>query len=130
MIKNQRATKQKAKILELLKSVDHHPTADWLYQEARKAIPGLSLGTVYRNLNQLKENGEIQEMNLNNSQTRFDHIPENHYHFHCTNCGLISDMPMVIIKSIDKKARAFSKKNITGHRLDFFGECQDCVTVD
>ena len=129
MAKMQRLTRQKAAILEILRSVDSHPTAEWIYQEARKKIPGLSMGTVFRNLNQLRENGEIIELNYGSSQSRFDGRHENHYHFCCTNCGKIIDLPMPLIKSIEHKAKAAGDFMITGHRLEFYGLCAECLSV-
>ena len=64
MKKTQRMTKQKRVILDVLRSGQYASYAEWIYQEARKEIPGLSLGTVYRNLNLLRDNGEIQGAEL------------------------------------------------------------------
>ena len=82
----QRMTRQKKIILDILRSVKTHPTAEWIYQEARQQIPGLSLGTVYRNLNLLRDNGEIMELNYGSSQSHFDGTAANHYHFQCREC--------------------------------------------
>ena len=128
--KNQRMTKQKATIREILRSVENHPTAEWIYQEARKRIPGISLGTVYRNLNQLRDNGEILELNYGSTQSRFDGRNDNHYHFCCTYCGNVYDLPMPTIKSVETKAKAASGFLITGHRLEYYGLCKECQAID
>jgi Fur family ferric uptake transcriptional regulator/Fur family peroxide stress response transcriptional regulator len=130
MAKSQRLTKQKATILEILRSVESHPTAEWIYQEARKRIPGLSLGTVYRNLNQLKENKEILELNYGSTQSRFDGKHDNHYHFCCSCCGRVFDVHMPVIRSIETKAKAASDFLITGHRLEFYGLCSECRVLE
>ena len=130
MIKNQRMTKQKMAILEILRKADCHPTAEWLYQEARKVIPGISLGTVYRNLNQLRDNGEIAELNFGGSQSRFDGRQDKHYHFCCTNCGHVFDLPMPPFKSIESRARTSGDYRITGHRLEYYGLCHTCLEVE
>ena len=127
MVKSQRVTKQKTAILEILRSVDTHPTAEWLYQEARKQIPGISLGTVYRNLNQLRDNGEISELCYGSSQSHFDGRHDNHYHFCCTSCGRFYDIHMPMIKSVETKAKAASGFTVTGHRLEFYGVCKECM---
>ena len=126
MTKNQRMTKQKTAILEILRMADCHPTAEWLYQEARKKIPGISLGTVYRNLNQLRDNGEISELIYGSSQSRFDARQDMHYHFCCTRCGIVFDMQMPVIKSIESRARACCDYVITNHRLEYYGLCPVC----
>ena len=44
---------------------DHtHPTAEVIYSHVRRIIPDISLGTVYRNLNVLVENGYIRKLNI------------------------------------------------------------------
>ena len=130
MGKSQRVTKQKTAILEILRSVDSHPTAEWLHQEARKRVPGISLGTVYRNLNQLRDNGEIKELSYGSNQSRFDGRSENHYHFTCLHCGNVFDLCIPPIKSIETRARAAEGFKITGHRLEYVGLCQACQQID
>ncbi|HHT62823.1 MAG TPA: transcriptional repressor, partial [Clostridia bacterium] len=55
-------TKQRKTILEILRNTTCHPTADWIYEQARKVIPEISLGTIYRNLQILTQEEEIQEL--------------------------------------------------------------------
>ena len=64
-----------ALILKILRDTKSHPTADWIYNEVRKEIPDISLGTVYRNLRLLKEM-EIQELQWGSTYSRFDGNPE------------------------------------------------------
>ena len=59
ILKKYRKSKQRQKILEILKSTEMHPTATWIYDQLKKEYPSLSLGNVYRNLNILVEQGSI-----------------------------------------------------------------------
>ncbi len=86
-----RNTYQRQVILEILKSTNIHPTADWIYEKAREIIPNISLGTVYRNLKILKEEGLIIEL-TDGKQSRFDGRIDNHFHFKCEKCGSIYDI--------------------------------------
>ncbi len=86
-----RNTKQRAIIYDILTSTDIHPTADWIYEKAKKFIPNISLGTVYRNLNILKEEGKIIEIQ-DSKQSRFDAKTQPHYHFKCEKCGGLYDI--------------------------------------
>jgi Fe2+ or Zn2+ uptake regulation protein len=129
MMKAQRLTKQKATILEILRSVESHPTAEWLYQEARKKIPGLSLGTVYRNLNQLRDNGEIMELDFGSNQSRYDGNAKNHYHFSCIECGKVYDMHISLIKAIEQRAKEEKRFMVSGYRLEYYGLCPSCQTT-
>ncbi|MBI3600601.1 MAG: transcriptional repressor, partial [Nitrospinae bacterium] len=77
---------QREVILNILRSTKSHPTADWVYEQARRLIPGISLGTVYRNLKILKEDGTISELSFANTFCRYDGNAEPHYHFTCEKC--------------------------------------------
>lgn len=119
-------TKQKKIILEILRSTKNHPTADWIYEQAKHLIPDLSLGTVYRNLNQLKENGEILELNYGSSYSRFDGNPLNHYHFHCLECGRVYDLNIPLHINTEEFKSDLDGHEITSHRLEFYGTCREC----
>ena len=56
--------KQREVILSVLRGTDTHPTADWVYQEVRKELPNISLGTIYRNLRILVESGQALELSF------------------------------------------------------------------
>jgi Fur family ferric uptake transcriptional regulator len=65
-------TRQRKVILEELRNVDTHPSADEIYEMVRKRLPHISLGTVYRNLEILSETGAIQKLELGCAQKKFD----------------------------------------------------------
>ena len=87
-----RKTKQRDLILKTLRNTDTHPTADWIYEQVKKEMPNISLGTVYRNLGILKDLGEIIELNYGSKYSRYDGNAENHYHFVCTECEKVTDI--------------------------------------
>lgn len=126
MIKKMRMTKQKRVILEVLKSTTSHPTAEWVYEQAKKQIPDISLGTVYRNLNVLRDMGEIRELNYGSSQSRFDGRQLNHYHFVCNNCYKIYDIDILVKKEMDQLVAKETGHNVQHHRLEFYGICKKC----
>lgn len=121
-----RMTKQKRVILDILRSTDTHPTADWIYTRARKVLPDISLGTVYRNLGVLKEAGEIMELNYGSTYSRFDGKPENHYHYVCLRCGSVIDLPLPVREELEKEAEGCGAGRVLYHRLEFYGVCRNC----
>jgi len=121
-----RMTPQRQAILEELRSVTSHPTADELYEMIRKRLPRISLGTVYRNLEILSESGLVQKLELGGSQKRFDGNVKNHYHVRCIRCGRVDDMPMAPLSSLEKTAREITDYEIVGHRAEFIGICPRC----
>lgn len=121
-----RKSKQRDVILEVLKRTRSHPTADWIYQEVRKSLPKISLGTVYRNLKLLKERGEILELHYGDGQSRFDGTPENHYHFNCQVCGRVYDVEEPLKKDMEKDLAKKLGFIVTHHRVEFYGFCTEC----
>ena len=103
-----------------------HPTADELYERARRRLPRISLGTVYRNLAVLSECGMIQKLELGGAQKRFDGNVDNHYHTRCIRCGRIEDVPMENLTPIENNLRGMSDYEIIGTRLEFIGICPRC----
>jgi Fur family transcriptional regulator, peroxide stress response regulator len=119
-------TKQRDLILSILKGTRSHPPADWIYEEARKSIPKISKGTVYRNLIILLELGEISELNISGTVSRFEARLPSHYHFRCEKCGKIVDVNMPIEKNLNIDASKATGFKVTDHQLEFRGCCKEC----
>lgn len=85
-------SKQRSLILDILKNTKVHPTADWVYQEAKKKMPSIGIATVYRNLNALVELGECRRLTGGDGQDRFDGLTSRHYHMKCKKCGSLMDL--------------------------------------
>ena len=121
-----RQSKQRNRILELLQSTDSHPTADWLYQQLKDEFPNLSLGTVYRNLAILIEQGQVKKIHFGSTFDRFEANKRPHYHLICEACGKIIDFEMPLYNDLNKKAAKLTSFTILHHKIEFFGLCEDC----
>jgi len=119
-------THQRRVILDELKKVTSHPTADKVYEMVRQQLPRISLGTVYRNLEVLSKCGMIQKLELGGNQRRFDGNTKNHYHVRCIRCGRVDDVPVEPVTMFEDALRKVSDYEITGHRLEFVGLCPQC----
>ena len=118
-----RKSKQRDAIITELKSRYDHPTAMELYLAVREQIPNLSLGTLYRNLSQLEECGEIIKI-PDGAQDRFDGNPAPHAHFKCNGCGKVYD-----INTANDYIKNYNDENISqiyGYSLILFGKCKSC----
>jgi len=121
-----RKSKQREYILEYLKSTDSHPTAQMIYDGIRAKFPRLSLGTVYRNLNILVEQGKINRLQYGSTFDRYDADIYEHYHFICEQCGKVYDMLLEPKDDLEKLAEGKSGHKVNGHKIDFFGICEKC----
>jgi Fur family peroxide stress response transcriptional regulator len=120
-----RQTRQRRLVYDAVAATDTHPTAEWVYNQVRRAMPRVSLGTVYRNLQLLVADGKLKAWSRGRT-TRYDADVAPHDHFVCRDCGLLLDIeraPEAI--SSEKRLRA------RGHRIDnrileFIGVCRTC----
>jgi Fur family ferric uptake transcriptional regulator len=103
-----------------------HPTAAELYAAVRRRLPKVSLGTIYRNLDVLHEDGMIRKMEFAGAETRFDGKLEQHYHVRCTECDRVEDIHAMDLVVEPAQPRELGGFRVTGHRLEFFGICPGC----
>lgn len=85
-------SKQRKLVLQILRNSEGHLTAHEIYEEARKTMPNISLGTVYRNLAALTGCGEIATVEIPGGASYFDKTATEHDHLICTCCGRIKDL--------------------------------------
>lgn len=131
---SRRNTAQRTALLELLRSTKTHPTAAWLHERLREEHKGISLGTVYRNLALLVENGLAIALPTDSGVDRFDAETGEHYHVECERCGRVDDVPAErqgrerAIR--DDRAERATGYRITGHRLFYLGICPNCLAQE
>ena len=118
-------SRQKEAIYKIVASTMEHPTADWIYQKVRARMPHISLGTVYRNLNSLCQEGRLLEISTQKGPSRYDANVSRHAHLRCVQCDRLED---VWEKNFDTQ---YSRRTIHGfrvldYRLEMLGLCPDC----
>lgn len=87
-------TRQRKLILEIVASSRSHPTAQEIFAAARREMPAISLGTVYRNLGMLVESGVLMRISRGTTLPDcFDYPREPHWHLICDLCGRVRDIP-------------------------------------
>lgn len=123
-----RNTRQRAVVYNVLRHTRSHPDAEWIYKEARKIIPNLSLGTIYRNLKILKEQRKIIEVKSEYSQSaRFCTFLAPHSHFHCERCDSITDVQGMNEREIFPKSVMDEFGELKTVQIVFHGTCKDCL---
>ena len=122
-MKSQRFSQQRERIYEAVRTSMEHPSAQMVYDALRPEMPRLSLGTVYRNLHQMAQEGRLRE--LEGPVARFDAVLPSHTHIRCVRCGQVADLELPYDPALDREATG-DGWIITGHELVFNGICPAC----
>ncbi|MGN0707159.1 MAG: transcriptional repressor [Faecalibacterium sp.] len=119
-----RYSKQRELVRRKVEARCDHPTAEEIYDEAILECPGLSLGTVYRNLNGLCEAGRVRRVSIPGCPDRFDRTLAWHSHMYCTSCGSVTDVD-VDEQGLLQLLRD-QKGKIDSWEMVLFGTCESC----
>ena len=120
-----RITPQRIAIVDYLLKTEDHPSADLIHKIIRKRYPMVSLSTVYKTLELLKEKKLVNEMDVE-GEARFDAHTEEHINLVCMNCGKIDDIDEDSLKEIQVKAARKSKYLILKSNFELSGYCNNC----
>ena len=118
-----RNTRQKNLILEIINNSYTHPSASDVYEECKKTIPDISLGTVYRNLNLLVDLGQIKRIKMPDNIDRFDRAHDDHAHFICLHCGKIIDVKQKFLED----EIIIGENKVLDYEINFRGICKKCL---
>lgn len=124
---NVKFSRQREAIRDYLASTKSHPTADMVYTHIQSIYPNISLGTVYRNLNLLVEQGDVNKVSCGDGLEHFDYDTSEHYHFICRKCGKVTDLDMESINHINTIAASSFEGRIEGSSTYFYGTCDSCL---
>jgi Fur family ferric uptake transcriptional regulator len=126
MEKPRRNTRQRKVILEELRRLEVHPTASELHAVVQRRLPRVSLGTVYRNLELLVQQGLVRKLVGHGERARFDGDPDRHLHVRCLACGHIGDVPGVVAELTGEWPESAGGFEILGLRAELTGLCAEC----
>lgn len=121
-----RNTIQRQVVLQTVRTMCDHPTAEDIYCEIHHTHPSISRGTVYRNLARLAEEGEIRRVAHLNAADRFDFALHPHYHFRCTACNKVFDVDLPYKHELIEEVPNQQGLDIRGCEITFTGLCPVC----
>ena len=119
-------TKQRQNVLRVIRESDEHLTANEVFDEARRLLPGISFATVYNSLHYLKNKGLIGEIRFGRDATRYDRKLTRHDHALCSNCGKLVDLELSIPVALLEEAANLSKFEAKSIELTLRGLCPEC----
>jgi Fe2+ or Zn2+ uptake regulation protein len=119
-------SKQREAIQRAVAATCSHPTADWVYQQVRRQIPRISMGTVYRNLKTLVAEGRLVEISTVRGPARYDANLSHHSHFRCLSCGRMEDIePQELQWKPSSRGHQYFK--VVEFRVELAGVCSACA---
>lgn len=116
--KGMKITPQRMAVLEAIYHLNNHPTADNVIEFIRKTHPNVAVGTVYKVLETLVQNGIIKKVNTDKDYMRYDGIVENHHHLYGTDNNIIEDYRDPDLDLLLQNY--FDSKNIPGFKIEEF----------
>jgi Fe2+ or Zn2+ uptake regulation protein len=119
-------TVQRQIIFDIVKNFETHPTVEEVYAEIQKRYRNISKSTVYRNLRQLAQDGEIGQVSFPDDSERYDRRADQHYHFKCSICGVMYDVDIEYIDGINDTVQEKYGFQVDAHDLVFRGTCPKC----
>ena len=127
---NLKVTTQRLVVTKYILSRVDHPSADQIYKDLHDEFPTISLGTVYKTLNSLKEIGIVQELGFGEGAVKYDPNTKVHINMVCTQCNSIHDYyPDQIEISWNNLIKNLPVKPV-GQRIDVYYKCEVCKKRD
>ncbi len=121
-----RSSRQRDAVLDVVRAACDHPTADVIFERVREQIPNISLGTVYRNLGQLKDEGFITVVESSDTKVHYEGNLNEHIHFLCKNCNNITD---VWCNSPIPAQLAEMGLKVESQKTVYYGVCKKCRDI-
>ncbi len=121
-----RYSHQRERIYRSVAESDQHPTANMVYDALKAEMPKLSLGTVYRNLNQLADAGRLKKIPLADGSCRFDKTTSAHSHIVCEECGCVADVALPSFQSLTESVKQQTEYSLRSYDVVLRGVCKEC----
>lgn len=122
-----KVTKQRALIVDIMRQRRGHLDADEIYRQAREKAPRLSLSTVYRTLQKLKDLDLVEELHFSEEHHHYETKPTTeHHHLLCLGCGRVIEFSQPLSHDIKKNVPEARDFEITGTEVRMMGFCPKC----
>jgi len=123
-----RLTRQRKAVLEVVRHAENHPDAAWVYAEVRKIVPSISLGTVYRTLDTLLEEGYLMALTRPGEAIRYEANLDGHLHMLCRECKEFFDIVNPLPDLMSHVKAKYPEFALEGVQVEYHGVCPKCRT--
>lgn len=125
-VENLGLTKQRHAVLQAIRESNKHLTANEVFEDARRILPGISFATVYNSLSYLKKERLIGEIRFGTDANRYDRKLRQHDHALCNNCGELIDLELPLPKGLLEEAAKRTNFKAESIELTLRGLCPEC----
>lgn len=124
-----RSTKQRAAIADALAGLSAFRTAQELHDELRRAGHKVGLTTVYRTLQALASEGEVDVLVTDSGESIYRHCAtgEHHHHLVCRRCGHSVEIESDAVEDWAERTASDHGFSRVTHSAEVYGECRDCT---
>lgn len=122
----ERTSIQRDIVLEEIRHLKSHITADELFNDIKQKYQHISRSTVYRNLQWLCDKGMLRKRSIPGQADVYDAICTNHYHVRCATCGRVFDVDMPYMDDIGAHIKDRRGFTFLSHDIIFTGICPEC----
>jgi Fur family transcriptional regulator, peroxide stress response regulator len=120
-------THQRGVIYRALLEMRSHPDPETVYRKVRKAIPSISLATVYKNIRTFLDAGLMRELSCHHGTLRLETNPKPHHHMVCTRCKAIVDIEESAVGPVRMSRKPPGGFRVANYSIEFLGTCQTCA---
>jgi len=121
-----KVTPQRLAIYKILAATKSHPSAEMIFNELQPSYPTMSLATVYKTVDILREIGMIQVLNAGEDSFRYDADTSDHPHVRCLECGRVDDLNNIEFSGFVNEVASKTSYRLTGQQFYFYGICPEC----
>lgn len=124
-----RITPQRQEIIKCFGPGGNHYSAEEVHRKVRRRFPNISLDTVYRNLNTMKELGILEVLNFEDGKSRYELVRENTHHHHlvCLKCGISQELDFCPLQFLDSTLLREKNFRVERHSFEIYGYCSSCA---
>jgi Fur family transcriptional regulator, ferric uptake regulator len=124
-------SRSRAVVIEGFFRARDHLTIEELTRSVRESVPGIGTVTVYRTLKLLERLGYAKELDFGEGARRYEsNLSPHHDHLVCRQCGAVIEFKDKEIENLQDLVTRRHGFRPTGHRLEIFGFCRDCASIE
>jgi len=121
-----KVTPQRRIILQVLSDSHRHLSAEEIDDEVKQIEPGISVATVYRNLNLLVDIGMVSRLDLHEGPARYELNQGHNHHLVCLGCGNAIKLGVCPMQGEIKKIIEDTGFEVDSHHFEITGYCREC----